>query len=315
MAHAWEPRCDPPRGLVPPVRVGDGPGEVSRGRARGPGWRPVGDGLHVPRTAPDVPEQRILEQAARLRGRGAVTGWAALRLAGAGFFDGLAADGRTPLRVPLVAGDSGARSNGEALVVREELAPHEVVVRHGVRCVSVERAVAFAACRSSDLRGAVVTIDMALAAGLTTTRRVARALPAGGRGVVRAREALRLADGRSRSPAESRLRLVWVLDAGRPPPLCNARVLDEHGRLLGVPDLLDPDAGVVGEFDGAEHRTRERHRRDVAREDAFRRAGLETCTAVGHDLHQTATLVDRIGAAYERAGARPRRWRLGPPDA
>jgi hypothetical protein len=54
----------------------------------------------------ELPEQRIVEQAVRLRG-GAVTGWAALRLAGAAYFDGLAGDGRTRKPVPLAVGRGG----------------------------------------------------------------------------------------------------------------------------------------------------------------------------------------------------------------
>ena len=36
--------------------------------------------------------------------------------------------------------------------------------------------------------------------------------------------------------------LVWVLDAGLDPPLCNREVFDLDGRLIGVPDLLDVEA-------------------------------------------------------------------------
>ena len=50
----------------------------------------------------------------RLPAVGAVTGWAACRLHGAAFFDGLAPDGVTPLPVPLAVGPvaASARSTG-----------------------------------------------------------------------------------------------------------------------------------------------------------------------------------------------------------
>ena len=51
------------------------------------------------------------------------------------------------------------------------------------------------------------------------------------------------------------MRLVWELDAGHPRPLCNVPLFDRHGRHLATPDLVDPGAGVVGEYDGAVHLT------------------------------------------------------------
>ena len=38
-----------------------------------------------------------------------------------------------------------------------------------------------------------------------------------------------------------------------PRPLCNVPVFDRFGQHIGTPDLLDPVAGVVGEYDGALH--------------------------------------------------------------
>lgn len=83
----------------------------------------------------DRPEQRIMEQSVRLPDYGAVTGWAALRLAGANFFDGLDVDGSTRQPVPLAVGTTGkVRGDGQVCVSREPLSPDEVVVRHGIRC-------------------------------------------------------------------------------------------------------------------------------------------------------------------------------------
>ena len=67
------------------------------------------------------------------------------------------------------------------------------------------------------------------------------------------------------------------------------------------------------ELDGAEHRKRGRHRRDVRRLDDFQRAGLEIATFVGGDLDDEDLVVDRLRATRERAGRLPRRWRLASP--
>lgn len=76
------------------------------------------------------------------------------------------------------------------------------------------------------------------------------------------RSALLLADERSWSPFESRVRVVWVVECGLPRPLVNQEVFDRRtGRLLGVADLLDIEAGLVVECDGGEHAKAGRTRR------------------------------------------------------
>lgn len=315
MRHRWDPVAPPVRGLVRPVPVDpsgrDGP---TRGQAAGPGWRRTSTGRYVPAGTGCSPEQRILEQSMRIRDAAVMTGWAALRLHGGGFFDGLGPDGCTTLPVPIAANGERLRSSSEVWVSRDLVPPAEVTLRHGIRCAIVERALFDAMGRAEDLREAVVAMDMAAAAELTSIRRMRRYAEAraGVRGRRTVLAALDLADEGSRSPQEVRLRLVWELDAGWGRPLTNRPVLDLEGRLIGVPDLLDPDRGVVGEYDGADHRERARHRRDVRREDLFRRAGLEYVAVVGADLRDRRLVVDRLLAAGARSGRAPRCWRLAP---
>lgn len=310
----FQPRTPPVDGLRTPVHRGDGADGLSRVAVRGARWRRVARGLHVDASAPRCVEQRVLEQAARLGGHGAVTGWAALRMAGGAYFDGTDRAEHTR-RVPLVAGASGVRSDAEVLVVREALDEGEVVARQGVRCVSPERAVAHEVCRTGDLREAVVVVDMACAAELTSLRRLRGWLAdhPGLRHRGRLVRALLYADEDSRSPMETRMRLVWQLDAGRGRPLCNRQVLDLEGRVLAVPDLVDPVRGVFGEYDGEEHRTRARHRSDVRREARMRAVGLEGVTAVAGDVEVRTELVGRIDGAYARAGTVPHRFVVGDP--
>ena len=110
-----------------------------------------------------------------------------------------------------------------------------------------------------------------------------------------------LADEDSRSPKETEMRLVWMLDAGFPRPFSNRAVLDRRGRLLGVADLLDLEAGVVGEYDGGDHADKRRRRRDARREDAFREVGLEPFKVVTGDLDDTDLVVGRMTRARSRA--------------
>lgn len=275
-------------------------------------------GWFVPADVPETPEQRVLEQSVRLPAGGAVTGWASCRLHGAAFFDGLGPDGTTRQPVPLVLGaGSGVRPGPTVSVTRDQLPRDEVTVRHGIRCTTPERAVFDAMRFATDDWEAVVAIDMAAAGRITSIRRMLTflAAKAGWAGVGRARQALDLASERSRSPAETRMRLVWVLIAGLPTPLVNWPVLDRDGRRLAVVDLLDADAGVVGEYDGADHRRGRRHTRDVGREDRLRRARLEYFTVTGGDMHDLEHVAARMLATRERALWLPPETRLWRPGA
>ncbi|QWZ08075.1 hypothetical protein KRR39_22505 [Nocardioides panacis] len=318
--HRWDPVCRPPTGLVRPVpadpsgRTGPTPGE-----ARGPHWRTTSRGLFVPADVDaTVPEQRILEQSMRLHG-GAVTGWAACRMHRAAFFDGLRRDGRTPLPVPLNCGPLHQirRLPGDDLL-RDILLDDEIVLVDGVPCTTVLRATFDAMRFAASTREAVVALDMMLAASCASLARVREYVDAhpAWTGVPQAREAVALGDALSRSPQETRLRLVWQLDARRPRPVVNPPLFDLDGRLLGYPDLLDPVAGVVGEYDGEDHRDALRHSADVDREARFRAHDLEVFRVTGPDLSQVLRVTGRIHAAYARARRVPpgrRTWTLVPP--
>jgi hypothetical protein len=64
--------------------------------------------------------------------------------------------------------------------------------------------------------------------------------------------------------------MFYLLRARLPQPLVNQPVFDLDGNFLGTPDLLDPEAGLVTEFDGIGHREREQHRDDNIREENSR---------------------------------------------
>src|SRR4051794_33269996 len=111
--HRWDPRAAPVAGLVHPVCADPaGVSGPTPRQARGRRWRTTSPGLFVSAGVTDeLVEQRILEALAPTLGRAVVTGWAALRLQGGGFFDGLGRNGRTRIPVPLAA-------NGERLSSR-----------------------------------------------------------------------------------------------------------------------------------------------------------------------------------------------------
>lgn len=319
--HKWDPICDPPRGLFHPVRI-DATGVTgpTRAQARGPEWRRVGGGWYVPSYVdPDLPEQRVVEAAVRLPRCAAITGWASGRMHGATFLDGLEPDGRTRIPVPVaVPMSSNPRRCDGVVYLRSPLAPSDLTARQRVACTIPERA-AFDAMRTApDVREAGVAMDMFAAAELTSVRRVRGYVDArpGWRGVGLAREALDLADQNSRSPNETRMRLIWVIDAGFPRPLVNQHVWDLSGKLLGIADLLDLEAGVVGEFDGADHRGARRQSKDEDRAGGFRDRGLELFRVTGADIEDRPKVVARMRAARARGRFEPaglRRWTVVPP--
>ncbi len=303
---SWRLQAAPPPDLVRPVRIDPtGRAGPTKGAAAGPRWRRTSRGLYVP-TSVDAScvEQRILEESSRLPAGGVVSGWAALRLHGAGYVDGRDRDGRTLLPVPLVLPpDTNLAPGAGAVIHRERLSPAERTEAHGIPVAHRCRAAFDAARWAHDLRAAVVVLDMALAAGVVAARslKAFTTSRAGWPGVRQVKQALDLAEGRSMSPQESILRLIWMLDGDLPRPRCNWPVADGNGRFIGRPDLLSEDLAVVGEYDGEAHRSRSRHRDDLRRDDAFRAVGLEPFRVVGADIDDVTVVLARIAAAIERA--------------
>ncbi|MDF9717205.1 hypothetical protein [Nocardioides sp. ChNu-99] len=289
---------------------------VPRSVAYGPAWRALGGGWFVPRSADPTVEQRILEVAtvagAVTTGSAALTGWAALRLHGALYFGDDPAPGRP---VEVVDPTRQLRATSGRRPSRAALPAGDVAVVAGVRCTRPERALVDELRHLPDPVERVVAVDMAFAAHLTSVHRLRRwsRSALGVTAVRRLEELLDLCDERVLSPPESRLRSRWRA-AGHPRPLCNARVHDDAGAFVGVPDLLDVEAGLAIEYDGAVHRSRARHRADTHRRERFEAAGLAVLVVVAGDLDDPG-LDRRLTAARSRALAStaPRRWEADPP--
>lgn len=299
--EVWRPRCSAPTDLWTPVALDpSGLSGPTKDSARRANWRRTSWGQYVPSSVAESVEQRILEAWAGVP-LGLITGWAALRLYGGGFFEGLEGDGLTARDVPILVGHHhrpSVRPGVHLIRCVDMPQPHW---RHGIAVTSPARSVFEAMRFARSERHAVTEVDMAVAANITTIADVVEECQRihKVRGIVGVRRALALADEHSRSPMETWLRLTWLLDANLPPPVMNRRVWDRSGRLIGVPDLLDLEAGVAGEYDGALHRDRERHRHDVSRWEGFRAVGIETFAVVAGD--RTHTVVARMHAARKRA--------------
>ncbi|MBD8868304.1 hypothetical protein [Nocardioides donggukensis] len=305
--------------MVWPVRV-DPSGRTgpTKSVARRSHWRRTSQGFYVPSTVdPTRPEQRIVEAAVVLPGYGGVTGWAALRWLGGGWFTGLNGAGQ-PRDVTLATGFSSIVAQPGIAISQERLSPHELDTERGLRLTVPVRAACFEMRRAHDVYGAVVALDMAAYNDLVSIREMSDYVEQhpGWTGIAQCREAITLADENSWSPQESLMRLIWVREAGLPTPVSNVPLFDADGRHLGTPDLLDPHAGVVAEYDGGLHLEGAQRARDIRRDERYRRLGLEVFTMVAGDSHDRTETAHRMRSAYSLARSLPdrrRSWTITPP--
>jgi hypothetical protein len=283
---------------------------------RGDAWRRTSQGLYVPAGAPQTVEQRIVEAAAVLPAYGAVTGWAALRWLGASWFEGEEWGEQLPVTLALM--DSSIRPQHGIAISEERLDPTQIQPYAGIRVTVAAYALLFEIRYARSLRSALRTADMA-AYDDVVSRDELGALVAqcsGWTGIELGRQVFALMDENAWSPAEVSLRDIWTTEAGMPRPLTNRPVFDLRGNLIGTPDVIDPTAGVCGEYDSELHLDNVRRRRDRDREEQFRAVGLEPVAMVTGDIGDPWPFVARLRAAYARAELRPataRRWTIDPP--
>lgn len=125
------------------------------------------------------------------------------------------------------------------------------------------------------------------APGICTRDELAAAIAVPGRYRTAAlRRALGLARTGSRSPQESRLRVVLVL-AGLPEPELNGEVVARDGRVLGHGDLVWRRYRAVSEYEGDQHRTDpEQYAYDIRRYDEFQAEGWRLLRVVKDELQK-----------------------------
>jgi hypothetical protein len=304
-----------PVGLDPTGKQGP-----TRNQASGPRWRRTSCGRYVPAsTSQECIHQHILEQGTRIRAHGAVTGWASLRYCGARYFDGLSLPGSGKLPpVPVVTGPALLRPDPRVTITREQLAADERELVGGIWVTTAARALFDEVRRHRRLRDAVADIEVAVASGLLTFAEFADYVACRNpwTGIGFARDAVASAGLGCWSRPEAAMALTWIMDAGLPRPLCNVPIFDLFGKLIAIVDLFDADAGCAGEYQGAEHKDADRHRRDVAREQRLRDAGIECFEVVGGDLGDIDLVVKRMHSARNRSLFRSppdRLWTLDQP--
>jgi very-short-patch-repair endonuclease len=173
----------------------------------------------------------------------------------AAWLHGLDVDPCNPIEVTIPEIFGSTRRAG-ASVRRNTLATDEIVKRRGLPTTSALRTVVDLAGRDS-LTEAVVVADQFLHARLVSIARLRAHVVEHRRakGIVRLRRVIDLAEPKTESAMETRLRMLLVL-AGLPRPDLQVPIRDDEGHFLGRPDFLYRAQRIAIEFDGGNHRDR-----------------------------------------------------------
>ncbi|GEN79612.1 hypothetical protein AFE02nite_13460 [Actinotalea fermentans] len=314
---------------------------------RGPAFTRVRRGVYVPAGAdPYSPDNRIAAVVAGLPVHAALGGWAAARILereaasdGLEVFDGgrwwaeaptqhstlgvvvprlgvAGSGGSAPILV-CAARESRLAGRPDARIFRSPVADDDVLSLGDARMTAPVRT-AFDLARLLPIGRAVVALDRLVHLGVVAPTDLAEYAKGrrGWRGASRVHRVLRLVDGRSESPQESVLRLVWVA-SGMPRPRANLVVRTASREFVARVDLVDEVAGVAGEYDGAWHSGGDRRSRDSRRHERLLALGVEVVRATSADLGSDARAAEwqgRLRAAYRRARRRPhaRAWTVTP---
>ena len=265
---------------------------MTRGRA----WCRTSRGFFRPSIdAKPSTTQRILDVVPLVPPAGALAGWAAAYIHGVDLLDGLDPHSMEALPAEICLGsDTGRNGTSQVRYSRDPLSARDRQIRHGLSVTTALRTAFDGGRWACDLVEAVVFLDQithVLPIDLPALGARSRG-PTRWRGIARLRQALTLVDPASASPWESRLRMFYLLDAGLPRPLVNVPIFTPEGRFIAIPDLLDPEAGLVTEFDGQDHRRRRQHRNDNLREEKLEAANLLVCRVDSLDLGSTLALKD-----------------------
>lgn len=290
---------------------------ITKAQVAGPRWSRIVRGVHGYPADPADPMTRILAVAELMPKGAAIGGWAALFLQRVRDLDGRTGPGgATLLPVPVCIGPPGRMASRNGIAVdRSRLTEDDITEAAGIRVTTAVRACVDIACWHGVEEG-IVAGDAAVRFGAVRADEIRAYVATRGpvRGIPWARTAAALVDGHAESCPESRLRNVWVVDAGLPVPLVNPDILDlDGGFRVGRSDLLGLEAGMVGEYDGDGHRTLAQHTADNDREEGFERLGLTVVRATALDLWpRRALLVVRLQAGWRDGLARdPSRDRWG----
>ncbi len=222
---------------------------VTRGQLRAARYGRLGSGMYHWVGLKESPQLTLTAAARRLPRGAAFSGRTAAWL------HGLDVEPCDPIEVTIPEPAGSSRVAGTS-VRRAALAAGEIVLRRRLPATSALRTAVDLGGRNP-LQEAVVSVDLFLHAQLVSLDDLLRHVAghSGAWGIARLRRAVDLAEPKSESAMESRLRMLLVT-AGLPKPEVQIDVHDDRGRFLGRPDLLYPRQRLAIEYDGGNHRDR-----------------------------------------------------------
>lgn len=267
-------------------------GLITPGVLRGPRFRRLFPDVYV---GAHVEVDLVLRaRAAHLlvEGRGAIGGYAAAELLGASC-------GPDDAPVDLVLPGGAYRERPGLVVHRGLLAPDETTTVEGIVVTTPARTAYDLAC-AGPLGEAVVAVDtLGHVHGFRPSAVLdIRCRRLGARGSTQLAAVVRLADPRSQSPMESRIRLAIVLD-GLPVPVL------QHPVGPFFLDLAYPSIRLAIEYDGEAHRVQERALRDLDRQAYLSDAGWKVLRfTAAQVMRRPAWVAARVREELIRAGRR-----------
>jgi hypothetical protein len=216
----------------------------------------------------------------------------------AAWLHGLAMTPCEPVEVTIDR-DVPIRARAGVKVRRAALQDCDVVAARGFHATSPLRTVRDLGSLRDTVES-VVAIDMALHKRLVQLEDIVAYIDAhaGDKGIKRLRRAAALANARSESPMETRLRVELVL-AGLPTPCVQADLHDASGRFLGRADLYYPERRLAIEYDGDNHR--ERLASDMRRQNALLSARYDLLRFTAADLRTPMSVVAIVRDALVKA--------------
>jgi len=193
----------------------------------------------------------------------------------------------------------------ELVVHGRELVPGDLVAIDGLPVTSGPRLFLDLAPMLTE-RELVVLGDALLRSRLADPATLARRVQAASRrrGVVRAREALKLLDGRAQSVPESLVRHV-ILSGGLPAPVPQLPILDQCGRVVAHADLGYEEWKILIEYEGRQHSGGDQFGRDIERYSRMAADGWLVLRFSAAHLARPYQIQDRVRHALTSRGWTP----------
>jgi very-short-patch-repair endonuclease len=263
---------------------------LTRHALSGKAWQRIGAGLYRWNELPDDP---WLTLSAWRRVLPAQTVFAG---ASAAWLHGI--DPEPAESVEVVLPPSSSVRTRPGLIVRHgQIPPADRASVRGLRVTSLHLTLA-TLCLRRPAGEALVALDTAVRLGLADSASLCRyATTARGRPGTARMRSLALLAAAAESPMETRLR--WLLIQARlPRPQVQANLLDAESRFVGRADIYYPEARLVIEFDGGNHR--ERMVQDNRRQNLIINGGYRVLRFTAVDVYKHANaLVAQVRSALE----------------